>query len=124
MNYLKKIGKYFLSSLISILILSFLLSFLYYFNVISSSIYNIFKMIIIVLPLFINSLLLGKESSKYGLMEGIKLGALFLVFILVLQAITKTSINIKSFIYYVIILLTTGLGAVIGINNQEKKNKN
>ena len=119
MNYLKKIGKFLLTTFISIIVLSFVLTIFYYFDIISNNIYNIMKMIIVIGSLFINSLFLGKNSNKYGIVEGLKLGAIFLI--IIIKLITNSSFDIRTLIYSLIILLTSSVGAVIGINKKENK---
>ena len=121
MNYLKKIGKFLLTTFISIIALSFVLTIFYYFDIISNNIYNIMKMIIVIGSLFINSLLLGKNSNKYGIVEGLKLGAIFLIVIIIIKLITNSSFDIRTLIYSLIILLTSSVGAVIGINKKNEK---
>ena len=124
MNYLKKIGKFLLTTFISIIVLSFVLTTFYYFDIISNNIYNIMKMIIVIGSLFINSLLLGKNSNKYGIVEGLKLGAIFLIVIIIIKLITNSSFDIRTLIYSLIILLTSSVGAVIGINKKESSREN
>ena len=58
MQYLKKLGKFILFTLISIILLGLMLNALYYFDIISNNVYNIMKMVIILVILFINSSLL------------------------------------------------------------------
>lgn len=79
------------------------------------------KLVIVLLILFINAFLLGKSSSKYGLVEGLKLGAIFLLIMIILKMITSSAFDIRTLIYSFIILLTTSVGAIIGINKKEKK---
>lgn len=124
MNYLKKIGKFLLTTFISIIALSFVLTIFYYFDIISNNIYNIMKMIIVIGSLFINSLLLGKNSNKYGIVEGLKLGAIFLIVMIIIKLITNSSFDIRTLIYSLIILLTSSVGAVIGINKKESSREN
>lgn len=121
MNYLKNIGKVILITFSSIIILGFLLNILYYFDIIGNNIYNIMKMVIVLLCLFVNAYLLGKASLKHGIVEGLKLGAIFLLIIIILKTITNSPFDIRTIIYSIIILLTTSVGAVIGINKKEKK---
>lgn len=121
MSYLKKLSKYLLITFISIILLALLLNTLYYFDFISNNIYNVMKMVIVLIILFINAFLLGKSSSKYGIVEGLKLGAIFLLVMIILKIITSSTFDIRTFIYSLIILLTTSVGAIIGINKKEKK---
>ena len=120
MNYLKKLGKSLLLTLISIIFLSFLLNIVYNFNIINNNIYNIMKMTIVLIVLFINAFLLGKKSIKHGIIEGLKLGALFLIMMLILKITLNSPIDIRTFIYSIIILLTTSIGAILGINKKSK----
>lgn len=119
MNYLKKLGKIIITTLLSIIILGFILTILYYFDIISNNIYNIMKMVIVLLSLFINAFFLGKNSTKYGLVEGLKLGAIIIIIMFIIKIFTSNSFDIRTVIYSIIILLTTSIGSVIGINKKE-----
>ena len=119
MNYLKKIGKFTLTLLLSIMILCFLLSIFYYYDIINNNIYNIMKLIIVIATLFINAILLGKNTNKYGLVEGLKLGGIFIIIMIIIKAIFNSNFDIRFFIYSIIILLTTSVGSIIGINKKE-----
>ena len=119
MNYLKKLSKIIITTLLSIIILGLILTILYYFDIINNNIYNIMKMVIVILSLFINAFFLGKNSTKYGLVEGLKLGAIFLIIMFIIKIFTSNSFDIRTVIYIIIILLTTSIGSVIGINKKE-----
>ena len=121
MNYLKRLGKVILFTLLSIIILGLLLNTLYYFDIISNNIYNIMKMIIVLTTLFINALILGKNTNKYGILEGLKLGAIFILIMIIIKIITNSTFDIRTFIYSIIIILTTSIGSIIGINKLQKK---
>lgn len=121
MDYLKKLGKFILTTFISIIILGLILNTLYYFDIINNNIYNIMKMLIVLITLFINAFFLGKSSSKYGIIEGLKLGGIFLLIMIILKIIVSDSFDIRTFIYGIIILLTTSIGSIVGINKKEKK---
>ena len=119
MNYLKKLGKFILIIFLSIMILGLIINTLYYFDIINNNIYNIMKMVIVLGVLFINALFLGKNSNKYGIVEGLKLGAIFLLVMVILKLVTNSSFDTRAIIYSIIILLTTSVGAVIGINKKD-----
>ena len=121
MNYLKKLGKFLLIIFSSILILGLLLNTLYYFDIVNNNIYNIMKMLIVLVTLFVSALFFGKSSLKYGFVEGLKPGAIFLLVMVILKLITNSAFDIRTGIYSIIILLTTSVGAIIGINKKEKK---
>ena len=121
MAYLKKIGKVLLITFSSIIVLGLLLNTLYYFDIISNNIYNIMKMIIVLATLFVNALILGKNTDKYGILEGLKLGAIFILIMIIIKIITNSTFDIRTFIYSIIIILTTSIGSIIGINKLQKK---
>ena len=104
MDYIKSLAKSFAITIISIFIASLLLTCLYYFNIISSNIYNVMKLIIFLGAIFINSIIIGKKAKKYGLIEGLKLGGLFIIVMIITQASTKNDFGLKTFIYSIIIL--------------------
>lgn len=120
MNYLKKLGISFLFAFGIFVVLSFLLSLFYYFNGISSNINSIFKMIIPFLSFFIAGFLIGRGADKKGWLEGIKVGSIFLGILFVINLIFfRQSMAITDFIYYAILLTSSTLGSMIGI--QKKK---
>ena len=118
MDYIKSLAKSFIITIISIIIASLLLTCLYYFNVIDSNIYNVTKLIIVLGSIFINSIILGRKSKKYGLVEGLKLGGIFLIAMIITLTFTKDNFGLNTFVYSIIILLTAGVGGVIGINKK------
>jgi len=120
MTYIKRYLKYILTTTLSILILLFLLTIIYYFNLIKPNTFNLLKLLIILLTILINSLLLGKESNKKGYLEGIKLGSLIVILIFILTIIFS-KFEFKNLIYYLLILITSTLGSMIGINKKKTK---
>lgn len=115
--------KYLFSILITFISIIFTLLFtttLYYFNLINHTTYNILKIILLLLSLFINSFILGKKSTKKGYLEGIKLSLPIIIFSLIISLITK-KFKLTILIYYLIILITSIFGSIVGIN---KKNCN
>jgi putative membrane protein (TIGR04086 family) len=117
-KYLKIIG-YILASL---LILTLIMTILNYFNIISSNTMNYFKLIVIILATFLGGIAIGKQSTKRGWLEGLKLGGI-LIFILFLFAYLglDKGVKLRNFIYYLIILQATVLGGMIGINRKINK---
>lgn len=121
MFYLKKILKSLGITFFVILITAFFLTLLYYFNIISSNIYNIFTLIIPIISLLIGSMFLGKKSDKKGWLEGLKLGSItILLFLCFASIIFKSNFSIKLSIYYIILLLISIVGGMIGINHRKE----
>ena len=114
MNYLK--GALFV--IVPFIVLSFIVSILYYFNITSNSIQNIFKVFIPVLSFFLGGVYLGKHSKENGWLEGLKLGGIFIIlFFLISYLGFDVVLSFPGTIYYLIILLSSMFGAMFGIRN-------
>lgn len=117
MKYLKS----FLFIIGSIFILNIIISILYYFNIIGSNIINYLKLLIVAISMLIGGMYIGKKAEKKGWLEGIKIGivSILLLFIISYLGFDK-AINIKTVIYYFIILSSSMLGSMIGINRKKR----
>jgi len=117
------IKKYLISfgySIIIILVATFLLTVLNYFGILNNDITNIFKLIIPIISLFVGAYIIGKNSNKKGYIEGIKYGLMCVILMIVLSIIIeKTNFNITSLIYYLILLISSTFGSMIGINRKK-----
>ena len=67
------------------------------------------------LSIFIASYKLGTKSKQKGYLEGIKIG-LIIIGLLIIIVLLLDKLNIKSLLYYLILLLTSILSSMIGIN--------
>ena len=121
MKYLKKLGFSFLYIIASILIITFIITILNYFNIISDKIISIFKILIPVISLFIGGFYIGKKSTSKGYLEGLKLGLLFSIFLLIFNFLAlSNSFKLKYLLFYLIIIVSSILGSMIGINISKK----
>ena len=125
---MKQIKNYSISTGITlgtILILSFIINIFNYYDLIPKSIYKTILILVTALSILIGSYLLGKKTEKKGYIEGLKYSVLIiaLFYIIAFLAFDKT-ITISSLLYYLIIVTTSGIGAMIGINKKDKKLKN
>lgn len=122
MNYLKYL-KTLIYILIPIIILNLIISLLYYFNIIGDSTANYIKLIIVTLSMLISSIYIGSKANKKGWLEGLKIGigTIIILFIISYLAFDQ-GINYKTLIYYFIIVISSILGSMIGINKR-KENK-
>ena len=93
-----------------ILISTILLTIIDYFSLFNTS---ILKLIIPILSIFISSFIIGKKTTKLGYLAGIKFGGIIIAIFLILVLLFD-SFNLKSLIYYLILLLTSTLGSMIG----------
>lgn len=102
----------------SILLLTLLLSILNYFIKLPS---NIIKIIIPIISIFYSSIILGKNSTNKAYLEGIKFALVYIIFIFLFSIlIIKIKIKIDILLYYVILILTSMFGSMIGINSKKK----
>ena len=115
MNYLKKLGKSFLTTFITLIIGIIIITLLNYFNIIGINITNISKIIILGLSIFIGSFSLGKMSIKKGYLEGLKFGLLITFILFLLNLMITKNIKIRLIILYIIINITSILGSMFGI---------
>lgn len=120
MTYIKRYGKRLIFTMISIIISLFIVSLLYYFNLISPNINKILKIIIILVNIFISSFILGKSTTSKGYLEGIKLALILIPTFILTSLITSSPLKLKVLIYYIIIFITSILGSMIGINRKKE----
>ena len=106
---------------ILLLVSTLLLTIIDYFSLFNIKIIRGIKLLIPILSLAIISYILGKSALKKGYIEGIKLGSIviliFTIFILLFD-----KYQVKTLLFDFILLLTSMLSSMIGIN-QRKKNE-
>ena len=122
MTYLKKYGLRLIYTIISILISILIITTLYYFNIISSTTYNILKIVILLLNIFISSFILGKKANSRGYLEGIKLSIMIIPLLLILSLTLSLSLKPRILIYYLIISATSIFGGMVGISRRKDLN--
>lgn len=122
MNYLKKLGFAFVYILASMFILTFIITLLSYANVMSDKTTSIFKIAIPIISLFIGGFYMGKRSRKAGYLEGLKIGAIFSLFLIIFNFLgLDNSFKAKYFLFYLILIATSVLGSMIGINRKKSE---
>lgn len=72
--------------------------------------------------MFIIGLILGKQSDSKGYLNGLLLSVITILLLVITSLIFKFPLNINTLIYYVILIITTVLGSMIGINKKTKAN--
>ena len=105
------------------MILSILvISLLNYFDIIGPKGLSIMQIISAVVWIFIGGFLIGKKVNKKGYLEGIKLG-LIVVFLFILINLLGIRVNFefKSFIFYLILVVSAMIGGIIGIGKSGGK---
>lgn len=120
MSNLKKYSFHLLITLASIIITLLLTTILYYFNIINPSTYNILKIVSLLLVILINSIFLGKKAKSKGYLEGLKLSLLIIFIFIILTLLFTKTFHLKYLIYYIIIMITSILGGMLGISTKKE----
>ena len=119
MLYLKKLLKP-LSYTFSILIIGTIIITL--FSYISEGlIYKTIKFLIPIISILIGGIIIGKNSKNKGWFEGIKFGSLIVICLLIIGLILPNSFNIKSIIYYLVLIFISTIGSMLGISKNSEK---
>ena len=119
MSYIKYL-KTLIYILIPLLILNIFTSVLYYFNIISNNSINYLKLIMIAISMLIGGIYIGNKATKKGWLEGIKVGLEVIIILFVISYLAfDQGISVKTVIYYFILLASSTLGSMVGINKRK-----
>lgn len=119
MKYLKNLGKSLLYTFGIMIILTFFITIFSYFNLLGDSITKIFKLLIPIISLFVGGLLMGNWVNKKGYIEGLKFGIIVILVFIIFSFFIKT-LKVNSIIFYIILLVSSIFGSMIGINKKKK----
>ena len=120
MDYLKKIGYGFAYTLGAFLILIFILTLLSYADVISGKVVSFVQLFIPIVSLLIGGYIIGKRSKSNGWLEGLKFSLIFLVILMLFNYLGLGSApKFKNIVFYIIIIVSSILGSMIGINRRK-----
>ena len=118
MNKYLKYLKSLLFIFIPFTIFNFIISILYYFNTINSTINNWLVFISIILSMLIGGIYIGNKVNKKGYLEGIKIGLSISILFFLISYLGFNSFKLKYLIYYLILLLSTTFGSMLGISKK------
>lgn len=117
MKSFKKIMISFLTVLLTFFSCILIITIFNYYNLLNYKIINILKILIPIFSMFIGGYRIGKNTEKKGWLEGIKLS--FLVSMLLLSVtLILNKFKIEYLLYLIIIIISSTLGSVIGINKK------
>lgn len=119
MKYIKTFG----FEIALIIIFSLIYTILYYFDITSSSVNNVLKIISFILVFSMSGIYIGKRSNKKGYLEGLKISLVTITLFISISLLFKYKINIYQIVYYLIILIVTTLSSMIGINFKKRERK-
>lgn len=118
--YLKDIG-YMLGTII---VGIFLFTFLNYFNIVNDKIMSFIKILLPIGVFGFGGFYLSKNSSKKGIIEGLKIGAIVVAFMLLVSILGLSSkFEIKNIIYYLILIATSVIGGIIAKQGKDNTKK-
>ena len=103
---------------IIMLVGTLIITILNYFSIMNNKTITIMKFIIPMISMIFSSYRLGKSSDKKGYLEGLKFGGI-IIFIFIILVILLDKLEIRSMIYYGIMLLTSIISSMIGINRKK-----
>jgi putative membrane protein (TIGR04086 family) len=84
---------------------------------------NISKIIVIILAVFIGSFKLGIISNRKGYLEGLKYGLIIDAIFAMVNLIIYHNFKIRTIILYVIIVICSCLGSMLGITRNKEIQK-
>lgn len=116
-NYLRFISIF----MIIELMITFIVSLLNLFGI-NSGITAIIMLICNILLFFVLSFFNAFKLKKKGFLEGIILGIIFIGLMFIIKLILfNNSLGISTLIYYLILLITSILGGMFGVNKKSEK---
>ncbi len=116
---MEKIKKYLKPTLVFLGVFAFYLVMLLIFNYTGliklDSIVKINFVVMYVMALFLG-IIEGKKTSKKGYLEGLKLGGIVICILFLLNLIFYRHFSIYILLYYLVIITSSTIGSMVGIN--------
>lgn len=114
-NYLVAIGYFFLV----VVVFAIILTIFNYYDIVTSKLFKIIKVLIPSLALFIGGYKVGNSANKKGYIEGIKLSLIIIVMLFMFSYLGfNVTFNVSLILYYIILIISSMLGAMVGINKK------
>lgn len=104
-----------LTTFVLLVIICTILTVFNFFDFTSSSFLSAFEFILVTIIFFIGGFLTGQNSSKKGWLEGLKFSLLFIILFIFLNVFIYHSFKISVILYYLILIISTIFGSMIGI---------
>lgn len=123
MNKIKKYIKpmiYFYVTLLSYLII---ITTLNYFNIVSYKTVSLISFIVVILLFMMIGFMVAMRSNKKGYINGLIIGGFNIILFLFLAFILGTNPKLNIGIYFLILLLSSTIGGMFGINYKNKEAK-
>lgn len=108
----------------TIIIGIFLFTLLNYFNILSDKIMSFIKILLPIGVFGFGGFYLSKNSSKRGIIEGLKIGLILIAFMFLVSILGLSSgFEWKSILYYLILLFASIVGGIIAKQGKENTKK-
>lgn len=118
-NYLIAIGYF----LLVVAVFAIILTIFNYYDIVTNKLFKVIKVLIPSLALFIGGYKVGNNANKKGYIEGIKLSLIVIVILFMFSYLGfNVSFSISLILYYIILIISSMLGAMIGINKKITSN--
>lgn len=111
-NILRSIATF----MISLIIYLFIITTFAHFNLFSYKTVSLISFIFVIMLFMYCGFALGKKSNKRGYLSGLVIGIINILLILILALLFRCLPELKSLIYFMILLLSSTLGGMFGIN--------
>lgn len=122
MTYIKNLGIAFGFTIGSLFGVTLIVTLLHYINWIGSKTLSVLEIIIPLLSLLIGGFIIGKNSKQKGWLEGLKLGGLFLAFLILFQYLgLRIHFSVKTILFYALLSVSCVFGSMLGINKRAKE---
>lgn len=80
---------------------------------------DIISLIFVIVLFFYKGFVVGKKTDKKGFIEGLKTGALYVLFLIIVSKIFyRYDIKLSNFVYHMILILSSIFGAIFGKNKK------
>ena len=113
LKYFKALGFIF----VPMLVLNLIVSIFHYFNLLNGNVIGYLKLFIIAISMIIGGIYIGGKTTRKGWLEGLKVGSIvILIFFVIGYLAFDQGIDIKNLIYYLILLVSSTLGSMVGIS--------
>lgn len=114
-NYLIAIGYF----LLVVAVFAIILTIFNYYDIVTNKLFKVVKVLIPSLALFIGGYKVGNNANKKGYIEGIKLSLIVIALLFMFSYLGfNASFSISLILYYIILIISSMLGAMIGINKK------
>ena len=117
MRYLKNLIRTLGYISIIVIISTFILTLFSYFNIFNDNIIKIIKFIIPVISVLIGGIIISKRTNKKGIVEGTRLGIIIDI-IFIFLSIILSNFKTESIIFYIIILISSIFGCLLGVQKK------